>query len=43
LKTIGRSLKNVGPSQKTLRHPWWHKLVTGLSRPTGMFPEQKRL
>ena len=30
LKTIGHSLKNLGPSQKTLRHPWCHKLVTGL-------------
>ena len=24
------SLKNLGPSQKTLRHPWCPKLVTGL-------------
>jgi len=30
LKTIGHSLKNSGPSQKTLRHPWCPKLVTGL-------------
>jgi len=30
LKTIGHSLKNLGPSQKTLRHPWFPKLVTGL-------------
>jgi len=30
LKTIGHSLKNLGPSQKTLRHPWCPKLVTGL-------------
>jgi len=27
---MGHSLKNVGPSQKTLRHPWCPKLVTGL-------------
>jgi len=26
------SLKNLGPSQKTLRHPWCPKLVTGLRR-----------
>ena len=30
VKTIGQSLKNLGPSQKTLRHPWCPKLVTGL-------------
>jgi len=30
LQTIGHSLKNLGPSQKTLRHPWCPKLVTGL-------------
>jgi len=30
LKTIGHSLKNLGPSQKTLRHPRCPKLVTGL-------------
>jgi len=30
LKTIEHSLKNLGPSQKTLRHPWCLKLVTGL-------------
>jgi len=30
LKTIGRSLNNLSPSQKTLRHPWCPKLVTGL-------------
>jgi len=30
LKTIGHSLKNLGPSQKTLRHPWCPKPVTGL-------------
>jgi len=29
-KTIGYSLKNVGPSQKTLRPTWCPKLVTGL-------------
>jgi len=23
-------MKNLGPSQKTLRHPWCPKLVTGL-------------
>jgi len=32
LKTIGHSLKNLGPSQKPLRHPWCPKLVTGLTR-----------
>jgi len=31
LKTIGHSLKILGPSQKTLRHPCCPKLVTGLS------------
>jgi len=30
LKTIGHSLKNLGLSQKTLRHPWCPELVTGL-------------
>jgi len=30
LKTIGHSLENFGPPQKTLRHPWCPKLVTGL-------------
>jgi len=25
LKTIGHSLKNLGPSKKTLRHPWCPK------------------
>jgi len=30
LKIIGHSLKNLGPCQKTLRHPWCPKLVTGL-------------
>jgi len=30
LKTIGHNLKNLGPSQKTLRHPCCPKLVTGL-------------
>jgi len=30
LKTIGHSLKNLGPSRKTLRQPWCPKLVTGL-------------
>jgi len=29
-KCVGRNLKNLGPSQKTLRHPWCPKLVTGL-------------
>jgi len=29
-KTIGHSLKNLSPSQKILRHPWYPKLVTGL-------------
>jgi len=29
-KTIGRSLKNLGPSQKTIRPTWCPKLVTGL-------------
>jgi len=31
LKTIGHSLKNLGPSQATLRHSWSPKLVTGLT------------
>ena len=31
VKAIGHSLKNVGPSQKTFRHPYCLKLVTGLS------------
>jgi len=31
LKTIGHSLKNLVPSQKTLRHPWCSKMVTGLA------------
>ena len=30
MKTIGHSLKKLGPSQKTLRHPWCPRLVTGL-------------
>jgi len=30
LKTIGHSLKNLGPCQKILRHPWCLKLVLGL-------------
>ena len=30
LKTIGHSLKNLGPCQKILRHPWCPKLVLGL-------------
>ena len=30
-ETIGHSLKNLSPSQKTLRPPWCPKLVTGLS------------
>jgi len=30
LVLIGHSLKNVGPSQKNLHHPWCPKLVTGL-------------
>jgi len=34
LKAIGHSLKNVGPSQKTLRHPLCPKLVTGPSQKT---------
>jgi len=34
LKIIGHSLKNLDPSQKTLRHPWCLKLVTGLSTAT---------
>jgi len=32
LKTIGHSLKNLGPSQKTLRPTWCPKLVTGLGK-----------
>jgi len=38
LKTIGHSLKNLGLSQKTLRHPWcpgwlraWAKPSDGLA------------
>jgi len=31
LKSIGHSSKNLGPSQKTLCHPWCPKLVTGLN------------
>jgi len=30
LQTIGHSLKNIGPSQKTRHHPWCPKLVTSL-------------
>jgi len=29
-KTIGHSLKNLGPSKKTFRLPWCPKLVMGL-------------
>jgi len=32
LETIGHSLKILGPSQKTLRHPCCPKLVTGLGK-----------
>jgi len=32
---VGQSLKNLGPSQKTLRHTWCPKLVTGLLCPDG--------
>jgi len=32
LKTVGHSLKNLGPSQKTLRPTWCSKLVTGLGK-----------
>jgi len=32
LKTIRHSLKNLGPSQKTLRPTWCPKLVTGLGK-----------
>jgi len=32
LKTIGHSLKNLGPFQKTLRPTWCSKLVTGLGK-----------
>jgi len=35
LKTIGHSLKNLGPSQKTLRHPWCPKLLAGLLMANG--------
>jgi len=28
-KCVGQSLKNLGPSQKTLRPTWGPKLVTG--------------
>jgi len=30
-KTIGYRLKNLDPSQKTLRHPWCPELVAGLT------------
>jgi len=29
-KCVAHSLKKLGLSQKTLRHPWCPKLVTGL-------------
>jgi len=32
-KNIAQSLKNLGPSQKTLCHTWCPKLVTGLLCP----------
>jgi len=32
LKTIGHRLKNLGPSQKTLRPTWCPKMVTGLGK-----------
>jgi len=31
-KFVGQSLKNMGPSQKTLYLPWCPKMVTGLVR-----------
>jgi len=34
-KFVGHSLKNLGPSQKTLRHIWCPKLVPGLLCPDG--------
>jgi len=33
-KCVGYSLKNLGPSQKTLRPPWCPKLFPGLVAPT---------
>jgi len=35
-KNIGQSLKNLGPSQKTLRNTWCPKLVTDLLCPDGL-------
>jgi len=32
LKTIGHSLKKLGPTQKILRPTWCPKLVTGLGK-----------
>ena len=38
-ETIGHNLKNLGPSQKTLRPPWCPKLVTGVEvQQTFSFP-----
>jgi len=34
-KCVGHSLKNLGPSQKTLFPTWYPKLVTGLLCPDG--------
>jgi len=34
-KCVGHSLKNLGPSEKTLRPTWCPKLVTGLLCPDG--------
>jgi len=31
-KCVGHNLKNLGPSQKSLRPSWCSKLVTGLMR-----------
>jgi len=32
LKTIGHSLKNLGPSKKTLCQTWCPKVVSGLGK-----------
>ena len=34
-KSVGQSLTNLGPSQRTLRHTWCPKLVTALLCPVG--------
>jgi len=42
-KSVGHSLKNLDPSQKTLRLPWCSKLVTGLvGRGAGIWTFQQK-